>query len=59
MPDTVTVVGTLKLAIILLKERGSKATPDALAVPTDQRPAQTLADRLLLQSVGINTETCS
>lgn len=58
-PDTVKVVETLKLAIILLKEHSGKATTNALAIPMDQRPTQTLAEGLLLQSVGINTETCS
>lgn len=59
MPDTVKVVGTLKLAIILLKEHSGKATPNALAIPMGQCPTQTLAERPLLQSVGINTETYS
>ena len=59
MPDTVKVVETLKLAIILRKEHGSKAAPNVLAIPMDQRPTQTLAEGLLLQLVGINTETCS
>lgn len=48
MPDTVKVVETLKLAIILLKEHSS----NVLAIPTDQCSAQTLAERLLFAVSG-------
>lgn len=48
MPDTVKVVETLKLAIILLKEHSS----NVIAIPMDQCPAQPLAERLLFAVSG-------
>lgn len=48
MPDTVEVVKTLKLAIILLKEHSS----NVLAIPMDPCPAEPLAERLLFAVSG-------